>query len=408
MIDFKKIKLICEENSKISSKVVDEFLIYYAAGRNNLEQEMNKRFAAYKHIISKFPNELTNRLKAQYIAHKIFRQDGHIKSYLNHSALKNLPDKDRNYLVSQAEHSWRFSFSIIKNNPDENFYMMEDVFSNEEYLLYSPGITKTRESQSALLWSNLIAYNGTCYQSFGPIGAYKSFEPDDIFFFATELNPDITEVEELLTNLEYNPLPYMMLLSGANIPLIYSKEAQIVIVLAEYDLDTINTKDLTKSFKAEYNKGVYRLSLNNWSDLPHFSQAYFDEKKKFILLTAMTDIGFKALVEGLNEYGYNLSLNPFLRVNLTMLTTASDILKRKIKLNEYEHLFTKETSPAVKENLGKLNLLLKLAMPDINSGLEPDIEALAEKAGVDLQTASDLIKQIIGKYGKLRNRKKKK
>jgi hypothetical protein len=91
-----------------------------------------------------------------------------------------------------------------------------------------------------------------------------------------------------------------------------------------------------------------------------------------------------------------------------MLTTASDILKRKIKLNEYEHLFTKETSPAVKENLGKLNLLLKLAMPDINSGLEPDIEALAEKAGVDLQTASDLIKQIIGKYGKLRNRKKKK
>jgi hypothetical protein len=286
--------------------------------------------------------------------------------------------------------------------------MMEDVFSNEEYLLYSPGITKTRESQSALLWSNLIAYNGTCYQSFGPIGAYKSFEPDDIFFFATELNPDITEVEELLTNLEYNPLPYMMLLSGANIPLIYSKEAQIVIVLAEYDLDTINTKDLTKSFKAEYNKGVYRLSLNNWSDLPHFSQAYFDEKKKFILLTAMTDIGFKALVEGLNEYGYNLSLNPFLRVNLTMLTTASDILKRKIKLNEYEHLFTKETSPAVKENLGKLNLLLKLAMPDINSGLEPDIEALAEKAGVDLQTASDLIKQIIGKYGKLRNRKKKK
>ena len=95
MMDFKKIKLICEENSKISSKVIDEFLIYYAAGRNNLEQEMNQRFAAYKHIVGKFPNELTNRLKAQYIAHKVFRQDGLIKSYLNHSALKNLPNKER-------------------------------------------------------------------------------------------------------------------------------------------------------------------------------------------------------------------------------------------------------------------------------------------------------------------------
>jgi hypothetical protein len=56
-------------------------------------------------------------------------------------------------------------------------------------------------------------------------------------------------VEELLTNLEYNPLSYMMLVSGANITLIYNKEDQIVNVMAEYDLDTINTNDLTKSFE---------------------------------------------------------------------------------------------------------------------------------------------------------------
>jgi hypothetical protein len=398
MSDFKKIKHICEGNSKISSKVVDEFLIYYAAERNNLEQEMNKRFAAYKHIISKFPDELTNRLKAQYIAHKIFKQDGLIKSYLNHSALKNLPDKDRNYLVSQAEHSWRFSFSIIKNNPAENFYMMEDVYSNEEYLLYSPGITKTLEYQSALLWSNLIANNGYCYQSFGPIGAYKSFEPGDIFFFATELNAGISEPEELLTNLEYDPLPYMMLVTGANIPLIYNKEDQIVNVMAEYDLDTINTNDLTKSFKSEYNEGVYRLSLNNWSDPPHFSQAYFDENQKIILLTSMTDRGFRALSEGLNKYGFDFSIDPFLRVNLSMLTTAADILKRKIRLNEYEDLFSKETSQPVKGNLDKLNALLKLLLPDINAGREPDIESLAAKAGVDIETARDLIAQMRGKF----------
>ncbi len=398
MSDFKKIKQICEENSKISSKVIDEFLIYYAAERNNLEQEMNNRFAAYKHIIRKFPNELTNRLKAQYIAHKVFKQEGLIKSYLNHSALRNLPEKDRNFLVSQADQSWRFSFSIIKNNPAGNFYMMEDVFSNEEYLLYSPGITKTLESQSALLWLNLISYNGSCYQSFGPIGAYMSFEPDDIFFFASELNPDITEAEELLTNLEYNPLPYMMLVTGADIPLVYNKEYQIVNVIAGYDLDKINRKDLTKSFKSEYKKGVYMLSLKNWSDPPHFSQAYFDENQNIILLTSMTDRGFRALSEGLNEYGFDFSADPFLRVNLSMLTTAADILKRKIRLNEYENLFSKETSQPDKENLDKLNALLKFVLPDINAGREPDIEFLAAKAGVDIETARDLISQIRGKF----------
>jgi hypothetical protein len=103
----------------------------------------------------------------------------------------------------------------------------------------------------------------------------------------------------------------MMLLSGANLPLIYNKEDHLVQVMAEYNLDSIITKSLTKSFKTEYNKGVYRLSLKNWSEPPHFSQAYFDENKKIILLSSMTDRGFKALAEGLNEYGYNFSVIHF-------------------------------------------------------------------------------------------------
>ncbi|MDO9579181.1 MAG: hypothetical protein Q7J06_01225, partial [Bacteroidales bacterium] len=245
-----------------------------------------------------------------------------------------------------------------------------------------------------------------CWQSYGPIGAYSSFEPDDIFFFATELKPDIEDEQDLLASLEHNPIPYMMLLSGANTPLIYNKEDQLVNVMAEYELDEINTKSLTKSFKTEYNKGVYRLSLKNWSGPPHFSQAYFDEDKKIILLSSMTDRGFKALAEGLNEYGYNFSADPFLRVNLSMISAASDILKRKIRLIEYEDLFSKETSPPDQENLDKLNTLLILVLPDINAGREPDIKALAVKAGVDIKTARGLIRQIMKKFNDMDNRMK--
>ena len=406
MKDFETIKLICEENSKISSKVIDEFLLYYAADRNNLEHEMDQRLASYKHITRKFQKEWINRLKAQYLAHKIFRKDGLIKSYLNHTALKKLNIEEKNYLEFQAEHPWRFSFSMIKINPAEDFYVMEDVFTEEEFLLFSPGVTKTLEDQSVILWLNLISFNGTCWQSYGPIGAYKSFEPDDIFFFATELKPDIVDEQELMVNLEHNPVPYMMLLSGANTPLIYNKEDQLIHVMAEYDLDSINTKSLTKSFKTEYNKGVYRLSLKNWSKPPHFSQAYFDEKRKIILLSSMTDRGFSALAEGLNEYDYNFSADPFLRINLSMISTASDILKRKIRLIEYEDLFSIETSQPDQENLDKLNTLLKSVLPDINAGREPDIEALAVKAGVDIQIARDIIKQIMGKFNDKDNRMK--
>ncbi len=126
-----------------------------------------------------------------------------------------------------------------------------------------------------------------------------------------------------------------------------------------------------------------------------------------MLLSSMTDRGFKALVEGLNEYGYNLSADPLLRVHLSMVFAASDILKRKIRLIEYDDLFSKETSPSDQENLDKLNTFFGLVMPEINAGREPDIDALAVMAGVDIQTARDLYKQVMAKFNKMDNRKKK-
>jgi hypothetical protein len=87
-----------------------------------------------------------------------------------------------------------------------------------------------------------------------------------------------------------------------------------------------------------------------------------------------------------------------------MISTASDILKRKIRLIEYEDLFSKETSQPDQENLDKINTLLRLVLPDINAGRKPDIKGLAKKAGVDIKTAKDLIKQIRGKFNDMDKR----
>jgi hypothetical protein len=408
MKDFEKIRKICEESSKISETLIDEFLLYYAAGQNKLEQDMNQKFASYKHMNSKLGQRTINMMKSQYIIHKVFKKEGLINKLLNHSALKALAQRERSYLEFQAANPWRFSYSVVKKNPAENFFIMKDVFSDEEYLLHSPGVKNYLESQSVILFFNLISFNGSCWQSFGPIGAFNSFEPDDIFFFATELDPDIADEQMILENLESNPLPYMMLISGANTPRIFNKKDQIVQVLAEYEVDSINTKKLTKTFTTEYNEGVYRLSLKTWGSNPHFSQAYFDENRKILVLSAMTDRGFVALVDELNEYGYNFSDDPFLRVNLSMVSTASDILKKKIRLSEYEDLFTKTTTPASKKNLEDHNLFIGLVLPEINAGIDPDINAAAKEAGIDLATAKILVKAMKGSIDKLKkdNRKK--
>ncbi len=401
MKNYDSIRAVCEENSRISSPVIDEFLIYFAASRNNLDAIMNKRFAFYKHVVGEFKKEWVNRLKAQYLAHAIFKRDGTINKLLNHPALKRFNRKEIGFLEQQAKHAWRFSFSIITDNPAEDFYIMEDILSYEQYTLFSPGTTNLIKEQSATLWFNLIGYNGACWQTYGPIGAYKGFDTDDVFFFATELRPKVEGEEEIQEDIERNPVPYMMLLSGSNYPLTVHKEDQLVQTRSEYSLEVINTKEMRKNFKVEYNDNVYRLTLKGWEEYPHFAHAYFDEKKKIIVLTAATDRGFHALASGLNQHRYNFSEEPFIRVNTSMLTTAKNILKKDIELNEYDQLFHEETSKESQEEMDKLNTFMGLILPDINAGRKPDIEVLAKKAGIDIETARDLVQHLIGKLGNL-------
>jgi hypothetical protein len=86
-----------------------------------------------------------------------------------------------------------------------------------------------------------------------------------------------------------------------------------------------------------------------------------------------------------------------------MVTTASDILRKKINLFPYEHLFDKESTPAQKEGIDKLNDLLKLALPEINAGRQPNIRELAKKAGLDPQVVEDVIRHTMERLNKMQS-----
>ena len=208
--------------------------------------------------------------------------------------------------------------------------------------------------------------------------------------------------EDIMADVEENPVPYMMLLSGAAYPLIFHKEDQIVQAVAEYPYDSFTTNGLDKHFKVEYADGVCRITLKRWDGHPHFSTAYYDEKRKVLFLFSMTDRGFNALVNRLNTYGYDLPDEPDIRVNFSMITTAKKILKKDIRLNEYESLFTTEPPGEEQGIINKLNRLMPMALPDVNAGREPDIETMAKKAGVDIETAREIMKKVMNKTNELR------
>ena len=405
MNNFETILKACDTSSSLSKTVIDEFLIYYAAVQYKLDRTMTEAFSAYRHVTNEFEKEWVNRLKAQYLAHQIFKSGGLIRKILPHAELKKLSPTEMDFLEQNARQPWRFCFSRIIEKPAPDFFEMEDILTGEQFLLYSRGTSDILRNQPTALWFNLIAFNGACWQTFGPIEAYKSFEPDDIFFFATELDRRIETEEDIARNIEKNPLPYMMLLSGANIPITVHKQDQMVMTYSEYPVEKFDTLALKKSFTSEFSHGVYRLSLKRWSGHPHFAQIYYDETKKIVLLTASTDRGFLTLVNAINSFGFEFSEEPDVRVNMSMLITSEKILRKKIRLNEYDNLFQVESSPKDKKMMDNLNTFMSLILPDINAGVTTNIEKYAAIAGLDVESARDLVKNLLKKFDKLDRRK---
>lgn len=140
--------------------------------------------------------------------------------------------------------------------------------------------------------------------------------------------------------------------------------------------------------------------------MPHFAVAYYDEGEAVLMLTSMTERGFDALTQKLNGYGLGLPTESQIHIHPTMLVTAERIFNRKLELNPYEKLFTAESSPEVKEELEKMNHFLQLALPAINAGKKPDVEALAKQAGVDVSLAEQLVANTMEKVKGMRRGKR--
>lgn len=397
MNNFKDLKKNAERSRQLNRQVVDNFMIRCAVSKDRVDKTFEQRVNRYRHIIPNMPKGWKNFLKTQFIAHRIFRADGLIHKYLNAFEAGYRNKEELEYLRSQKEHPWRFSFSEILENPHPDFYTMHDLFTGQEYLLYSPEISDILlEYPDIPTWFILIGSDGMCMQTYGPIAFFRSFGRSDIVFFARKLNPDLETDEDIVNHIEEHPLPYSMLWSGALRPAVVYDDHHIRHFAARYNDPDFESEAFEKNFRVEYDEGVYSMPLKNRDEFPHFATAYYDEREEMLHLIAMTMEGFDKLVEGVNACGYDLPPEPHDNVTPGMLTTASEILKRDIVINPFETPLEPEASPGLDdEGLERVNTFVGLLMEALSNGKKPDVKQMADKTGIDLATAEDITKQLL-------------
>lgn len=393
----------CEKNRQTSKRLIDDNLIYYAAAEAKLDKKMDQLMKPFRHITKELPDSAVNLFKSEYIAVQVFRKNGLLGKYIKNPEIKALPAEDYQFLQQQLEHPWRLSCAIIKDNPAVDFYNMQDVFTFEKYLLYSPGMSQTLRGMPAILWFNLIQFNGQCWQTFGVIQGFQSFSPSDIFFFTAELHPNMQDEQELLRKIEDNPWPFFMLIAGSMRPRVEVAGHELIYHSAVEEVAHLPVDKLKKVFVVSWNKGVYELKSDAFSNPPHFARAYFEESTKILHRFAMTAHGFQQLTDELLKNGLEIDPDPLEEVGVSMLNTAEEILKRKIDLIPYEEMFAPTPDPDESENTKKLNQLLTKVLPFINAGKPFDIEKMAAEAGVDLDTAIQVVEHIKDRVQKIRD-----
>lgn len=383
---------------------VDEFMMNYAAGRDNVAKGMHQRFRRYRHILQEFPEEVVRRMMAQFIVQRVFRKDGLIKKYINHVDVRALGSDALAYYRHQQENPWRFCFTEMIDMPAPGFHLHRDVFSGEEYLICSRGMSQTfgDYNESVRLWFNLLAFNGHCWQTYGPIGAYKGIEADDVFYFAGEIDERVSDDDDLIRLLDNDPVPFMMLISGANIPVVANKDDQLRIHRVALDVPELDPQGLAPAFQVDEAQGVFRLSLPRWSAPMHYATAYFDSSDGELFCYSMTERGFNALRRALSKKGITIDA-PDIRVNVGALITMEKILARKIRANPYEALFEEPVAEKQEENehVRKLNVAMDLALRDFNARKAPDYEAYAAASGLTVGELKPIIERSLARVKKL-------
>ena len=399
-MDYPSLIKKCKRLSDFSEPILNH-IMYYAADRDKLSQRFDLLAKRHKKVFGRLASANQALFKTQYIIHELFKNNGLIHKYLNHSQIKALPKEEYEYLQGQAGNPWIFTYWFVRSNPFPDFFEAVDIFTGEEFLLYSPGASRTLLEMNVVTFGGLISSNGDCYQTYGPLMGFVSFQADDIFFYAGELDPSVETIEDMTELIEKDLFSFLLLSVYSAIPLVQHQGHEILYVLGAIDAVAFELDAWKDTFRVEYAEDVFKMSLKALEGFPHYACVYFDEAGEEMTLSAMTDFGYDQLVKELKKLGIDAPADPHIRLHMSMKTAIEEITGRDPELLPFEDYFSHGSAePESSQELNAINDFLAELMPAINSKASFDVEELINRTGADPDAAKSIYLDLMKKLNR--------
>lgn len=385
----------CARDSDIIASFVDDFLVYYCDDRDDVSKHFERDFGRYAHGLEEMPGEWYRRVLMQYVASRLFRRGGFAKAYRGHVVMRSRNDEERAWLEAQVEWPWHWSFCRIHAHVQDDFYRMIDVCSNEQFLLYSPAMSRILDEGGApMMWMLLLTDNGLCNQTYGPLLPLRGLFPHDVLLLTRQLHAHVRRLDQIPALVENDPIPFLMLWWGAENPVVVNKKDIIMFNRCDLNHVALDLARTTGRFTANHAGGVTRLQLKYWSRHPHYAEAYYDSKRASLIATALTERGWRKLVEALREAGVDFPIEAEIRGSINATLLIGKILGRDLTGHPYRELFEEPVSPEEQESLEPINDFIAIWVEAWNEGKTFDLEEAARAAGLDPREARGIVEMI--------------
>ena len=399
-MNYKELKDYCDQVSEASKRCVDQGALEWVTHRHTrIAKEFLLAAPTYAKRGVKLDDQALFTLTITYQAWQMFRQGGLINKYVKGSEYAALQGLDLEILQVYERRPWSFRLIRVLELHPHDFLTVVDELSGEKLLLQSKGITEEHTESGSRLWLVLLSHNGQCFQTYGALLNYPSFDLEDLYYFGGELGEVLDGPGALSRLINRNPTPFLMLYAASVIPRIVLKDEFEFIW--NQAVDRLDAAPLMSShearFTVKWNRNVFLLEPKDeegWGTFPHYAHAYYDERRGELLRISQTEAGFEGLTSLLAEGGLELDPISDVAVSMSMVAAAKKVLGRPFRLDPYSRLFKVEEPKS--EQLTVVNMALRLMMDDVNAGTVPDFEAVARETGLDVDECENIYRKITG------------
>ncbi len=407
----KEIIELCKTFSKGFDEV-EELIIDWGWDKKELKKPLQQIMALDNN--ARYPEGYGSMSAGNFLLSLILT-DAEALDKLHKKHATTISQKAEQVLTYWGEDTPFWCFFAIEEGLEGDFLRIVDLLSEEEHLLYSPGISgmQRKNESRGKHYLCLMIPNGQCLQTAG-ILRFNSLSVSDFLFYLNLFEPQ----GDLASVINKHYVEFFMLDEISTLPKVMHRGNEMLYTWQEFTLEDFSIDSLGGKWNIKEEGACISYSLEEPdqgmmdvphgelldSDFPAMSFTLYRDTTTGTMAINTTALTAYSIIAALLQRAYPALVLPK-EPEVAISMALSSILSRMdldLPWSKYKTImaYEKETKAPESADMAKLNKLLQAYMQAQNTGKSFDAKAYSKKSGLALEMVEEVIKSLQNTFAK--------